>query len=235
VPLREVLTGAGLRSDAVQVMPVGLDDPYVTGGQNFGRVRRPLPIAKALDDVLVAWAMNDEPLPAAHGYPARLIVPGWIGVASIKWLGELRVSTERVDSPWNTTWYRMHGPGWEGADAVLDRMPVKSVVELPAGAVLPAGKETVLRGRAWGGEATVAAVEVSTDGGRSWEQARLSGPNEPSGWVAWAHPWTPPAPGEHEIRTRATDSLGRSQPDTAPDNDDGYLFWAVVPRVVQVA
>lgn len=236
VPLREVLSGAGLRDDAVQVMAIGLDAPYVTDGTNHGPVRRPLPLDKALDDTIVAWAMNGQPLPADHGFPARLVVPGWIGIASIKWLGELRVDTAEVDSPWNTTWYRMHGAGWDGDAAVLDRMPVKSLLVLTPTeeAGLRAGEETVLRGRAWAGEATVAGVEVSTDGGLTWTASRLTGPNEESGWVAWELPWTPPTAGEHEIRTRATDSRGRTQPDVAPDNEDGYLFWAVVPRSVTV-
>lgn len=233
VPLRTVLRHAGLRADAVQVMPVGLDDRYVEDGLDHGRVRRPLPIGKALDDALIAWEMNGEPLPRDHGFPARLVVPGWVGIASIKWLGELRVTTTVVDSPWNTKWYRMHGAGWSGADAVLDRMPPKSVVD--ATGDLAVGQLSVLRGRAWSGEASIRMVEVSTDGGATWDEASLTGPNEPSGWVAWEHPWTPSAAGPHVLLTRATDSLGRTQPDVAPDNEDGYLFSAVVRHEVTVA
>src|SRR6476469_7677740 len=233
VPLRTVLQHAGLRGDAVQVMPVGLDEAYVEDGVSYGRVRRPLPIGKALDDAIIAWEMNGEPLPRDHGFPARLIVPGWVGIASIKWLGELRVTTSVVYSPWNTKWYRMHGAGWSDADATLDRMPPKSVVD--ATGDLAVGRLSVLRGRAWSGEATIRMVEVSTDGGATWDEASLTGANEPSSWVAWEHPWTPAAPGAHEVLTRATDSLGRTQPDTAPDNEDGYLFSAVVRRPVTVA
>ncbi len=93
VRLADVLRHAGLRPDATSVMAVGLDDPYVEDGVDHGRVRRPLPLAKALEDVLVVWEMNGRPLPLDHGFPVRLIVPGWVGVASIKWLGELRVTT----------------------------------------------------------------------------------------------------------------------------------------------
>ena len=233
VPLSTLLRHAGLRADAVQVMAVGLDASYVEDGADWGRVRRPLPLAKALDDVLVAWEMNGEPLPREHGYPVRLVVPGWVGVASIKWLGELRVSTTRVDSPWNTRWYRMHGAGWSGEDAELGRMPVKSVVDVTGAPVVD--ELVVLRGRAWAGEASIRMVEVSTDGGRTWDEASLTGPNEPSAWVEWEHPWIPSEAGPHTLVTRATDSLGRVQPDTAPDNDDGYLFWAAVRREVSVA
>jgi len=233
VPLSTVLRHAGLRDDAVQVMAVGMDDPYVYDGENHGRVRRPLPIEKALDDVLIAWEMNGEPLPRDHGFPARLIVPGWVGIASIKWLGELRVGTLVEDSPWNTKWYRMHGRGWKGEDAVLDRMPVKS--SLDAAPDLVEGRTTVLRGRAWSGEATVAHVEVSSDAGQTWHEATLTGPNEPSCWVGWELAWTPPRAGDHELWVRATDSLGRCQPEEAPDNDDGYFFSAVIRSPVKVA
>ncbi|MCW2792839.1 MAG: sulfite oxidase [Nocardioides sp.] len=233
VPLRTVLRHAGLRDDAVQVMPIGLDDPFVDDGVDHGRVRRPLPIAKALDDTLVAWAMNGEPLPLDHGFPARLVVPGWVGIASIKWLGELRVTTSVVDSPWNTTWYRMHGEGWSGDDAVLDVMPAKSVIDVTGR--LEAGRMSVLRGRAWAGEATVAIVELSTDGGASWQETTLTGPNEPSSWVEWEHPWTPSKAGPHTLVTRATDSRGRRQPEETPLNDDGYLFSAAVRHPVTVA
>ena len=159
VPLGPGLRHAGLRADATSGMAVGLDDPYVADGVNHGRVRRPLPLDKALDDVLVAWEMNGDPLPKDHGYPVRLVVPGWVGIASIKWLGELRVTTVAEDSPWNTLWYRMHGDGWEGDAAVLDRMPPKSDLDpLLPGRPVQVGVTTTLRGRAWSGEACVERV-----------------------------------------------------------------------------
>src|SRR5690606_38781496 len=99
VPLSALLDRAGVRADAVDVMPEGLD-PEV---EDSGRVRRPLPVEKALDDVLVVYEMNGEPLPPDHGYPARLLVPGWIGIANIKWVGRIEVATEPLFSAWNTT------------------------------------------------------------------------------------------------------------------------------------
>ncbi|HEY7043648.1 MAG TPA: molybdopterin-dependent oxidoreductase, partial [Nocardioidaceae bacterium] len=109
VPLRHLLHRVGLRRDAVDVMATGLDDAYVSGGVDYGRVRRPIPVRKALDDVLLVLEMNGEPLPPDSGFPARLLVPGWVGIASIKWLGELQVSRTALTSPWNTKWYRMTG------------------------------------------------------------------------------------------------------------------------------
>ena len=233
VRLATLLQDAGLHADAVQVMPVGLDRPYVEDGVDHGHVRRPLPLTKALDDVLVAWEMSGEPLPPDHGFPVRLVVPGWVGIASIKWLGELHVTTSPVDSPWNTRWYRMHGDGWDEGNASLDRMPVKSTIDVTG--PLEVGRMTVLRGRAWAGEATVGVVEVSTDGGLTWDETTLTGPNEPSSWVEWEHAWTPRSAGPHELVSRATDSLGRTQPDLATANDQGYFFDAAIRVPVTVS
>jgi DMSO/TMAO reductase YedYZ molybdopterin-dependent catalytic subunit len=236
VPLGTILRHAGLLDSAVQVMAVGLDEPYVEAGIDHGRVRRPLPISKALDDVLIAWVMNGELLPRDHGFPARLVVPGWVGIASIKWLGELRVTTTAETSPWNTKWYRMHGVGWSDANSTLDRMPVMSSLDTVGhSGTVTVGHQTLLRGRAWSGEAAISRVEVSTDGGRRWHDATLVGANDPSCWVGWTLPWTPDRSGPHELVVRATDTSGRRQPERAPDNDEGYLFSAAVRYRVDVA
>lgn len=232
VPLERVLRTAGLRPDAVSVTAVGLDDPYVVDGIDHGRVRRPLPIDKALDDVLVCWGMNGEPLPLDHGHPVRLVVPGWVGIASIKWLGELRVTRHHETSPWNTRWYRMHGEGWDGEEAELGRMPVKSLVDTPG--PFRAGEATVLRGRAWSGEAAVERVSLSTDGGATWQDTHLVGPNTPSSWTHWEAEVVFTTPGEHCLVTRAVDTTGRTQPEVAPDNDEGYLFCAPLRQPVTI-
>jgi DMSO/TMAO reductase YedYZ molybdopterin-dependent catalytic subunit len=235
VPLAAVLERAGIHRGAVDVMPQGLDAPYVTGGVDYGHVRRPLPIAKALDDVLLAYEMNGDPLPPDHGFPLRLVVPGWIGIASVKWLGQLEVSATPLSSPWNTKWYRMTGPSYPPDAPPLAAQPVKSAFELPWGARLPAGRRQRLAGRAWSGHAPIRTVEVSADGGASWERARLRGPNLPAAWVRWELPWTPPAPGEYELRARATDRLGNRQPAAVPFNDGGYQFWAAARHPVVAA
>jgi DMSO/TMAO reductase YedYZ molybdopterin-dependent catalytic subunit len=231
VRLRDVLRRVGLRPDAVSVQGVGLDDEYVDKGENLGHVRRPFPIAKALDDALLAWGANGEPLLPDHGYPLRLVLPGWVGIASIKWLGELEVSTSELTSPWNTRWYNIGGP--------LGVNPVRSAWELPRDARLPAGRTAVLTGRSWSGAAPIARVDVSTDGGTTWSPARLRpapGPRtEGHGWTRWTHTWHAPEPGPHELLARATDLHGRTQPDTAAGNPNGYFFDAVVRHPVTVA
>lgn len=169
VPLREVLERAGIKPSAVDVMPQGLDSTVVTNGVDQGHVRRPLAIAKALDDVLLAYEMNGEPLPPDHGFPVRLVVPGWIGIASIKWLGQIEVSDEPLFSPWNTTQYRMIGGDYPVDSPPLTEQAVKSAFELPFPATLPAGATLRLEGRSWSGDRPIQRVEVNA-------QAAPSGP-----------------------------------------------------------
>ncbi|MET9443645.1 sulfite oxidase [Streptomyces sp. NPDC006610] len=235
VRLADVLRRAGLSSRAVDVQPRGLDAEYVSGGENLGRVRRPLPLAKALDDVLLAYEMNGEPLPPDHGYPVRVLVPSWVGIASVKWVGDIEVSAQPLFSPWNTTFYRLFGSAHpEGGSAPLTRQTVKSAFELVRGAAFPAGAGQVLHGRSWSGAGAIARVDVSTDGGANWRPARLHDRPRPDSWTRWSVPWRPVAPGPVELLARATDTAGRSQPDVAVPNAQGYLFDAVVRHPVTV-
>jgi DMSO/TMAO reductase YedYZ molybdopterin-dependent catalytic subunit len=262
VPLREVLERAGIKSSAVDVMPQGLDSEVITNGVNEGHVRRPLPVAKALDDALLAYGMNGAALPPDHGAPVRLVVPGWVGVASTKWLGQIEVADVPLYSPWNTTQYRMIGPEYPADSPPLTKQAVKSAFELPMPAALPAGKTIRLHGRSWSGSGTIKRVEVYPEAvstavgpvynavptgpgahqsGRSgptpeaWRPAKLESPNEPQAWVRWSFDWTPPGPGSYQLRARATDQTGQKQPETVPFNKNGYLFWAVVRHPVTVA
>src|SRR5438270_1940942 len=102
VPLSVVLERSGVTPAAVDVMPYGLDPDFITGGVSHGPVRRPIPVAKALDDVILAYEMNGEPLPPDSGYPVRAVVPHWAGVSSIKWVGQIEVSATPLVSYWNT-------------------------------------------------------------------------------------------------------------------------------------
>jgi len=234
VPLSVVLERAGLTRRAVDVMPIGLDAPVVTNGVDNGHVRRPLPIAKALDDVLLAYEMNGRPLPADHGGPVRVVVPGWVGVANIKWVGALEVSDTPLFSTWNTTQYRMIGPDYPSDSPPLSTQTVKSAFELADGATFAAGRRYELTGRSWSGAGAIAKVEVSTDGGRSWRRAQLHGPDRPAAWTRWALPWRPADAGPTTLLARATDTRGRTQPDAVPFNTGGYLFGAVVRHPVTV-
>lgn len=224
VPLRALLERAGVTESAVSVMPIGLDADFVEDGINHGSVRRPLPISKAMDDVLVAYEMNGAPLLPDHGFPARLVVPNWVGIASIKWVGAIEVADRELYSAWNTIYYRMAGEP-------LSELVPKSVLELGWDVPLAAGRLHVLRGRAWSGSAKIRLVEVSVDDGRSWRPAELvdDGP-----WTRWSLDWWPQRRGARTVLTRATDAAGNRQPDRASSNPRGYLFGAVVRHPVTI-
>ncbi|WP_345044927.1 sulfite oxidase [Streptomyces sannanensis] len=235
VPLAEVLRRAGITRDAVDVMPRGLDDEWMCGGVNFGRVRRPMPVAKALDDVLLAYEMNGEPLPYDHGFPVRVIVPSWAGIASVKWVGDIQVGVEPLHSPWNTEYYRLFGPAYppEGGP-VVNRQTIKSAFELPFGATLGADRSHRLTGRAWSAAAPVRGVDISTDGGTHWRPAQLHDTPRRDGWVRWSADWRPPRPGPAVLMARATDEAGNTQPLRSVPNTQGYLFDAVVRHPVTI-
>jgi DMSO/TMAO reductase YedYZ molybdopterin-dependent catalytic subunit len=234
VRLSTVLRWARMRPEAINLMATGLDEPYLYRGVDYGRVRRPLPISKALDDCMLVLEMNGEPLPPDHGFPLRLLVPGWVGIASIKWLGQLEVSARRLESPWNTIWYRMTGGDYPADSPPLTEVPVRSTFELPWGAVFKAGEPVMVGGRSWSGAAAIERVEVSLDGGSTWQTPEITGPNRRYSWAHWEIPWVPSVVGTHQLLARATDKLGRTQPDTVPFNNEGYLFWAVVRHPVSV-
>lgn len=235
VRLSMLLAKAGLSRRAVDVLPSGLDADYVTGGVNLGKVRRPLPIGKALEDVLLAYEMNGGPLPPDHGFPVRVVVPSWIGIASIKWLGQLEVSETPLVSPWNTDYYRLFGPTYPPEGTLVGRQVVKSAFELPRDAVLSAGTRHVLRGRSWSGNGPVRGVDVSVDGGHRWHPAKPTSHPRRNGWLQWEFPWRPKETGSYTLRARATDFTGATQPETTPYNTQGYLFDAIVAHPVTVA
>ena len=226
VRLRDVLARAGIKPTALDVMPVGLDDH---------EVRRPMPVDKALqDDTLLVLEMNGETLPADHGFPARVIATGWTGIANIKWVGRIQVSEEPLYSPYNTMEYILVGPnypmGYPAMGPAITEMPVMSVLDLDWPAELEAAETTEILGRSYAGESRVREVVYSING-TPWQTAELFGPNLEGCWRQWKFPWKP-KPGKHEIRVRATDERGRTQPDSVPWNHHGYLYNAIVAHPV---
>ena len=223
VRLADVLARAGLTSAALDVMPVGLDTMAV---------RRPIPVERALAaDTLLVIGMNGRTLPPDHGYPVRLLVPGWVGVANVKWVGEFEVSETPLLSPWNTTSYRFFGPDYPDTPLVTTQV-VKSALELPLPATLGRVPQ-LLTGRSWSGQGRISRVEVCVDG-RRWRPAHLDWRNEERAWRQWSF-FFHARPGAHEIRVRARDDRGNVQPDQVPFNEQGYLFGAVVRHPVTVA
>ena len=227
IRLRDLLEPAGLTPGAREVMPESLDEI---------RARRPMPLAKAMaDDTLVALAMNGEILPADHGFPARVVVSGWLGAASIKWLARIEVSQGHLYVPWNTEDYVLIGPRYPSdgpaRGPAITTQPISVLTELPWPARLRPEPQTI-RGRAFSGEVAIAAVEYRIDDG-PWRPAELSSPEIPGAWVRWQFGWTP-EPGDHILRVRATDERGGTQPDASEWNELGYLQRSVLSHPVQV-
>lgn len=222
IRLRDLLEPAGLSGAAMEVMPEGLDE---------ARARRPLPLAKALaPDTLLALAMNGEILPPDHGFPARVVVSGWLGAASIKWVGRIEVSQRPLRVPWNTEDYVLATADRPGEP--ITSTPVASLVELPWPARLRTGPQTI-RGRAYAGEDRVVSVDYRIDDG-PWRPALLSEPATAAVWARWQFHWDP-SPGAHVVRVRATDERGRTQPEATPWNELGYCHNSVLPHPVLVA
>ncbi|MET1020579.1 MAG: sulfite oxidase [Arthrobacter sp.] len=213
VPLAYLLTQAGVDDDAVEVVFTGVDGG-IQGGvrQHFARS---LPIAEALrPDIVLAYQMNGSDLPPQHGYPLRLVVPGWYGMASVKWLSSIKVLTRPFHGFQQTVAYRYQRDA-EDPGVPVTWIKVRSLMVPPGvpdfftrSRVLPAGP-VMLSGRAWSGEGAVQRVAVGIDG--QWVPAQLEHPAAPFAWCAWSLPWVADR-GEHELACRATDATGASQP-----------------------
>jgi DMSO/TMAO reductase YedYZ molybdopterin-dependent catalytic subunit len=240
IPLSALLERAGVKPGAVEVVLEGADrgavndEPKSPGEIPFARS---LPLEKAREDVLLAHRMNGEPLPAAHGFPLRAIVPGWYGMASVKWLTRIMV----VDRPFEGFFQSLQYTYWERVGGLpsmrpVTQMQVKAEISRPtAREVVPRGRTYRVHGAAWTGIGEVVKVEVSTDGGRSWDTARLLGDSVGGAWRLWEYGWkTPSESGNRRLMARATDSAGRVQPMERDSDHRTYMISHVVPIEVEI-
>jgi len=232
VSLCEVLSRAGIRDTARDLQLIGLDSGAPEGG-----FRRPLPIEKAMDpDTLLAYQMNGSILPRDHGYPLRAIVPGWVGSSSIKWLGRIEVSSQKIWSRNNTTSYVLIGEDYpeqgEAQGQVVTTQSIKSTLALPWPAQLVAGHQNI-RGYAQSPHAPIQRVEWSDDEGQTWQQARVLDPIMHYAWARFEIEWEATR-GEHIFMTRAIDEKGNMQPETIPYNQKGYLFNMPLPHPIRI-
>ena len=189
---------------------------------------RSLPLAEARrEEVLLAYAMNGEPLPPQHGFPLRLVVPGWYGMTSVKWLEEITVLDRPFEGYQQTRSYRLRQTPDEPGEAVTRVLPRSLMIPpgIPDFAtrdrVLEPGPCTV-RGRAWSGFGPIERVEVSVDGGMGWSDARLGPQPSAWSWRSWEWDWESSEPGVYELCCRATDAAGNAQPLDASWNLGGY-------------
>ena len=227
VPLGAVLDLVGVKRDTprdiLNVLVEGLDSV---------KVNRPMSLTKAFeDDTLLAYAMNGEPVAPDHGFPLRAIVPGWVGINNVKWVGRIEVRDSVIEVPTTTRSYVLEGPDYP-SKVVLRQQVIKSALALPWGATLPAGRQ-LLRGFAWSPAGRISKVEVSVDRGTNWRPATLREPNIARAWTRWDVEWDA-RPGEHVILTRATDDQGATQPASVLWNAQGYGYNVPVPHPVKV-
>jgi sulfane dehydrogenase subunit SoxC len=226
VPLGSVLEEAGVRDGAVEVVFTGLDHGLEDGvEQDFARS---LTLAEASrDEVLLAYELNGVPLPPQHGFPLRLIVPGWYGMTNVKWLARIELVAEPFTGPQQSRSYRLRQEaGEEGVP--LDRMRPRALMVPPGIPDFPTRERALplgpcrLEGRAWSGFAPVDAVEVSTDGGETWAPAELDEPAGDWAWRGWSFEWSPDAAGSYVLLCRARDAAGNEQPAEPEWNLGGY-------------
>lgn len=237
VRLADVLKAAGLKSSAVYTAHYAAD-PHLSG-EARPTISRGVRLPKAMDEhTLIATRMNGEPVPLIHGAPVRLVVPGWPGSASQKWLTRIWVRDKEHDGPGMTgTSYRVARtpmiPGGKPDDAnmaIMESMPVRSIVtNVKHGTELSAGTRRLdLRGAAWAGDKAVREVHVSIDYGATWQAVSLAQPKNKHAWQRWTAAVALPSAGYYEIWSRATDADGRAQPHVAGNwNPQGYGANAV--------
>jgi sulfane dehydrogenase subunit SoxC len=230
--LAALLQEAGLRDGAVDVVFTGLDRGVQGGVEQL--YERSLPIADAFrDEVLLAYAINGQPLPPQHGFPLRLVVPGWYGMTNVKWLRSITVLDHAFEGYQQATAY--HFRTVEGdRGAPVTRM-------LPRALMVPPGvpdfmsrtrfvepSRQSIEGRAWSGLGAIAGVEFSCDAGATWSQADLDDEISPYAWRGWKHTWDATKPGEYELCARASDTAGNVQP-----LDQRWNFEGVQNNAVQ--
>lgn len=229
--LHNLLQRAGVKPTGKHVMFRGLDE--IPG--KVPAFIRSIPMEKALDaDTLVATRMNGTPLAKHHGFPARALVPGWIGAASCKWLTEIKVLEKEFEGNFMKPGYRMpNQPVAPGADVYPDdthpitALGVKSVIASPADGATLKQRTVQIYGAAWAGEADIVKAEISTDGGATWQAVGLGKEHAKYAWRLWSCEWKPPKPGSYTVLSRAADSQGRTQPSTAAWNPSGYSYNAI--------
>jgi DMSO/TMAO reductase YedYZ molybdopterin-dependent catalytic subunit len=240
VPLSILLDRAEVKPEACEVILEGVDGGELQEPKRpFGNVHfaRSIPLAKAREDVLLAYQMNGNELPRQHGFPVRAIVPGWYAMASIKWLRRIIVVSKQFTGYFQTMDYAYWAKHGDLAELVpLAAMQIKAEIARPvAGDIVPANSNVRVRGAAWTSDAEITKVELATDGGSTWREAKLIGEAKPNAWRLWEFDWeTPAKPGKQTLVARATDSNGRTQPIERDPERGTYMINHLLAITVEV-
>lgn len=244
VRLKDVLEDAGIKDSAIYAAYES-EDIHLSRDPNKQAISRGVPIEKALDPhTLLVWSMNGKPLPAIHGFPLRLICPGWPGSTSGKWLKRIWIRDQVHDGAKMTGFsYRVPkypvAPGTQVPEEdmeIIERMPVKSLITRPGSGIEINGRSLDLRGHAWSGAGDVSEMHVSHDFGVTWTKADLKLPRNKYAWQRWEATIEFPTEGYYEVWARATDHTGRMQPMLVPGwNPKGYLNNAMHRIAVKVS
>ena len=240
VPLSDLLQKAGMKDAACEIILEGADSgaiaepPRPDGKIHFARS---LSKEKAMKDVLLAYKMNGEPLTAAHGFPLRVIVPGWYAMASIKWLQRIIVTDKAYNGYYQTVDYAH----WEQTDAgpvllPITEMQIKAEIARPEiNELLSAGATYRVKGSAWTADGEITKVELSTDGGNSWQSATLGNESQPNAWRLWEFEWkVPNQSGQCTLLARATDSRGQIQSNKRESGRGTYMVNHCLPIEVRI-
>lgn len=238
VRLIDVLKKAGAKDSTREILFDGEDVPI----GKMPKFQRTVPLRKAYDpDTILAFELNGKPIPMDHGFPLRLIVPGWAGDSWVKWVRHIEVLDHEFDGFWMKTAYR-HPPNPvpPGTAVPPDQMvpvtdlPIKSVIATPGGNWIPPGR-TKISGAAWSNGAAITGVDVSTDGGKTWQPSKLGRDRAKYAWRLWSMDWKPSAEGSYMLLARAKDDAGNVQPLQQQWNPSGYLWNVATPKEVIVS
>src|SRR5579864_5748107 len=225
VRFRDVLEKAGLKDSAKDILFDGADVPL----GKMPDFQRTITVKKALDpDTLLAYEMNGQPLPQEHGFPLRLIVPGWAGDSWVKWVQHFEVLDHEFEGFWMKTAYRHpnHSVAPGATVDAKDMIPVtdlnvKSVIATPQASAKPG--RVRISGAAWSNSSAVTRVDVSVDAGKTWKPAQLGKDQSRYGWRLWSLDWKAPE-GKYTLLSRATNAAGQVQPISQEWNPSGYLW-----------
>jgi DMSO/TMAO reductase YedYZ molybdopterin-dependent catalytic subunit len=247
VRLRELLDASGVKEGSVQVQFQGLETGPGPKGSGSNVFLKSLELTdSALDEAVVAYLMNGEPLPMLNGFPVRLVVPGYFATYWMKCLTWIRVLRAPDENFWMKTGYRVPDtprgnttPEEMKAGGVktvpITRMPVRSFLVSPeAGSKIPAGMTVTLGGVAFSGYGKIIKVEISEDGAKSWGEAQLGEDHGTYSFRAWEAKWTPKTAGNYTLAVRATDEKGHVQPDEPVWNPGGYLWNRIEKQEIVV-